>query len=556
MSTQSFEDKLKELRNLFIFTLPDNIASIITKWQQLQIQWDLENGKSCIFALHNLKGSSGTLGYDEISNAIGHCENLLKTIINNKTAPTDSDYLEINQQFLIIDKAKQALLIKGKQPTERHEINPPTVKFRPASPQTEDINVLIIDDVPSTGEVMKKQLTEFGFNTSLVPSLHAAKSHLQKAIVQLVIVNLVIADCTTNEVFNFIAECETNNIRTFIISEQDNFELRLAAVSANASNYILRPYQITNLVYKMRSALYLDLVRPFKVLLVDDQSSVASYFKSTLEQNNMEVKILLDGTKVLESLTEFEPDIFLLDLHMPKVNGIKLAKVIRLIEKYDSIPIVFLTSENTIQIKLDVLEVGCDDVISKNIPPDSLIKQIMSRLKRGKTLRYLNSRDSLTSLLNHGQIMEATENALQTGIRRGTSTIIVMVDLDHFKAVNDKYGHASGDKVLIGLSQLFLQHIRSTDYIGRYGGEEFLLVFPDSSLHAIQQKVENIRNILSTIQFKHEDINFNVTLSAGIACSDNFESSMPKILLAADKALYKAKESGRNNVQLATLPTI
>jgi diguanylate cyclase (GGDEF)-like protein len=114
--------------------------------------------------------------------------------------------------------------------------------------------------------------------------------------------------------------------------------------------------------------------------------------------------------------------------------------------------------------------------------------------------------------------------------------------------VNDTHGHAAGDKVLMGLGQLLLQHVRQTDFIGRYGGEEFMLVFPDSELAPIKQKLDQIREVLSSINFKHLKCNFNVTYSAGIASSEDY-SSLTDILIAADSALYQAKDKGRNNVQ-------
>ncbi|MGJ8682715.1 diguanylate cyclase, partial [Paraglaciecola sp.] len=380
-------------------------------------------------------------------------------------------------------------------------------------------------------------------------TLAEAKVLYQESKKHIVLLDLVMPDCTITEIFSFAKQLEENNTRTIIVSGQDNFDVRLGAISANVSDFIVKPYQITNLVAKIRSALLLDLVRPFKVFLVDDQESVATYFRSTLEAYDMEVKVLLDPTKILETLKEFDPDIFLFDLFMPKVNGIELAKIIRLMEKYDPIPIVFLTSEDTIQTKLEVLECGCDDVLPKNIAPEILVKQLSSRLKRGQELRYLNSRDSLTGLLNHGQIMEAANSAMQLGIRRSSPTIVAMIDLDFFKAVNDTHGHAAGDKVLMGLGQLLLQHVRQTDYIGRYGGEEFLLVFPDSELEVIKRKLDQIRDVLSSLTFKHEKKNFNVTYSAGIASSEEY-LTLTDILIAADSALYKAKEKGRNNVQI------
>ncbi|MCF2949667.1 diguanylate cyclase [Paraglaciecola aquimarina] len=547
MSNQNFEAKLKELRELFTSTLPDKMAEVLSLWENTLEDWTEANCKKCIFELHSLKGSSGTLGFKEISAAFSDCESKLKAIHDFSQSPESELVFQLKQAFDRLVVAQEKLLSTNQQPSKvslRQNLEPSSKILKPS-----DIQVLVVDYERSSGELLKKLLSEFGFNTSYAKNLTQAKQLHAETKMHIVLLDLVMPDCTVDEIFSFAKDLEKQNTRAVILSGQDNFDVRLGAIHANVSDFIVKPYQITNLVAKIRSALLLDLVRPFKVFLVDDQESVASYFQSTLQAYDMDVKVLLDPTKILESLKEYDPDIFLFDLFMPEVNGIELAKIIRLMEKYDSIPIVFLTSENTIETKLEVLEVGCDDVLPKNISPDVLVKQVSSRLKRGHELRYLNSRDSLTGLLNHGQIMDAASSALQLGIRRRTPTIFAMIDLDYFKAVNDTHGHAAGDKVLMGLGQLLLQHVRQTDYIGRYGGEEFLLVFPDSELEVIKQKLDHIREILSSLMFKHGNKEFNVTYSAGIASSEDYES-LADILIAADSALYRAKEKGRNNVQI------
>lgn len=550
MSNPSFEAKLKELRELFISTLPEKLAEIFSFWDELLKDWSEENCKKCMFELHSLKGSSGTLGFKDISAAFSDCEKRLKELPSFSQLPEEQIIYQLKQAFDKLTISKEKLLNTGEQPDNvsiKTSVSSGKDKAEPL--KVSDVEILIVDDELSTGQLAKKLLAEFGFNTSYAQTLKQAKEKTSASKIHIVLLDLIMPDCTIHEIFEYAKSLEKQNTRAVIVSGHDNFDVRLGAISANVTDFIVKPYQITNLVSKIRNALLLDMVRPFKVFLVDDQASVASYFQSTLETSEMEVKVLLDPTKILESLKEFEPDIFLFDLFMPKVNGIELAKIIRLMEKYDSIPIVFLTSENTIQTKLEVLECGCDDVLPKNIPPDILIKQVTSRLKRGQTLRYLNSRDSLTGLLNHGQIMEAATSSLQLGVRRKTPTIVAMIDLDFFKKVNDSYGHAAGDKVLMGLGQLLLQHVRQTDFIGRYGGEEFMLVFPDSELAPIKRKLDQIREILSSLNFKHGKDNFNVTYSAGIASSDDY-SSLTDILIAADSALYQAKDKGRNNVQI------
>ena len=125
-----------------------------------------------------------------------------------------------------------------------------------------------------------------------------------------------------------------------------------------------------------------------------------------------------------------------------------------------------------------------------------------------------------------------------------------MIDVDFFKKVNDTHGHASGDKVLVSLGQLLIQSVRSTDYVGRYGGEEFMLVFVDSDLAVIEKKVNAIRESFNHIAFKFDETPFSCSFSAGIASSKD-NKSLNDLTCAADQALYKAKEQGRNRVILA-----
>ncbi|MDN4502792.1 diguanylate cyclase [Alteromonadaceae bacterium BrNp21-10] len=550
MANQQFEAKLKELRQLFILTLPEKLDEIFALWNSLSHTWNLDDCKKCAFELHSLKGSSGTLGYTDISNAFSDCEKVLKDLSVNEKGPNQDNMALLEQAFIQLTQSQEALLNNNQQPQEVSISDQRIAKNLQPTLRANEVNIVVIDDETSAGQLMQKLLAEFSFNVRYFQSLSQAKPNIEESPPHIVMLDLMMPECSVEHVFDYAKELEAKDIKTFIVTAHNNFETRLSAVRANVTDYVVKPYQITGLVAKIRHALQMDLVRPSKICLVDDQQSVASYFKSTLEAYGMDVMVVVDPKELLKALEEFEPDIFLLDLFMPEVNGFELAKIIRHLEKYNSIPIVFLTSENTIETKIDILEIGCDDVLPKNMPPDMLVKQITSRLMRGKSLRYLTSRDSLTGLLNHGQIMEAAQNSVLQGNRRGVPAIVAMVDLDYFKKVNDTYGHSAGDKVLMGLGQLLLQHVRQTDYVGRYGGEEFMLVFPDANLDVVKLKIDHIREALQSINFKHENKSFNVTFSAGIASSNDYKD-LKDIVIGADKALYEAKRLGRNNTQLA-----
>jgi diguanylate cyclase (GGDEF)-like protein len=194
-----------------------------------------------------------------------------------------------------------------------------------------------------------------------------------------------------------------------------------------------------------------------------------------------------------------------------------------------------------------VLECGADDVIPKNTSPNLIVQQVDSRIQRGQEIRYLASRDSLTGVLNHGQIMDAAAHALRMASRQQNPTVVVMIDLDYFKKVNDKHGHGGGDKVLISLGQLLLQSVRDTDYVGRYGGEEFMVVFSDTDVNVIENKMNNILTAFLQINYTVAEQSFNCSFSAGLASSLHHDK-LSELISSADGALYKAKEAGRSKV--------
>jgi diguanylate cyclase (GGDEF)-like protein len=191
-----------------------------------------------------------------------------------------------------------------------------------------------------------------------------------------------------------------------------------------------------------------------------------------------------------------------------------------------------------------------DDFITKPISDNALIAAVFSRAQRARSLSTALSRDSLTGLLKHTDIKEQVALEVQRSLRNGKPASLVMIDLDHFKQVNDQYGHAAGDNVIRSLANLLRQRLRRIDSLGRYGGEEFVAVLPDCTAEQARQIFDEIRQRFSALRFHTGSRSFSVSLSAGISETDGH--SKPSALLErADQALYVAKHEGRNQVQVA-----
>ena len=232
---------------------------------------------------------------------------------------------------------------------------------------------------------------------------------------------------------------------------------------------------------------------------------------------------------------------------MPIVKGDELAAVIRQYPEYQSIPILFFSGDAHMDQKTQLLEIGSDDLLQKGMPLSELVSQIKSRVERAKILSSFMYEDSLTGLLNHGQIQLAAERTFAITRRHKRTCSFVMMDLDNFKAINDTWGHQTGDKVIKAFSQLLQQRLRPSDYTGRYGGEEFMLVLPETSLEDAGNLANELRKSFAQIDFIEGSQKFNVTFSAGVADNSHCQSASDQIR-KTDNALYKAKTSGKNKV--------
>ncbi|WP_340677695.1 diguanylate cyclase [Paraglaciecola sp.] len=555
MTTDRYEQKIRELRELYLSTLNEKLNELVVSLNRLRAQWDNKDCYTLQFNAHSLRGSGATLGFIELSNILEKIDLLL--IPYATTIPAEPgkiiENLLIHFKALhlayanITDKSAMASANTTKVappnlPSQTSSIAPQAKLFQDA-----EIKIVVMDDDVAVGSVLAKQLSEFNFQVMFCRSLTEAKEIVTKSPPHLVMIDITMHGSTESEVFEFAKQLELSSIRTFVLSSHDNFEMRLASVRANISAYMVKPVVVTALVAEIRTVLKLDLVRRFKICMVDDQKTVVEYHTAALERYDIEVRGLSEPTKLLEFIQDFNPDMFIFDLNMPEVSGIELAKLVRQVKKYDAVPIVFLSATVELDTKLEILEIGCDDLLPKNMSEALLARQIISRINRGQTLRHLTSRDSMTGLLNHAQIIEAGKQALNLSGRQKTQMVVVMLDLDHFKKVNDTYGHAAGDKVIMGMAQLLLQSVRKSDYIGRYGGEEFLLVFQDANIETVVNKINQIRDTFSHIPFSHDGKEFQVTCSAGLASSMSF-NRMSSLKEAADEALYQAKQNGRNCV--------
>jgi diguanylate cyclase (GGDEF)-like protein len=212
------------------------------------------------------------------------------------------------------------------------------------------------------------------------------------------------------------------------------------------------------------------------------------------------------------------------------------------------VPIVFLSSEMERSTQLEALGQGADDFLTKPIQPAHLVSSIRIRAERTRMIRSLMSRDSLTGLRNHSTMKSRLEEEWIRSQRSDTPFAFAMVDIDHFKKVNDTYGHPFGDQVLQSLARLFQRRLRRSDLVGRLGGEEFGIIFTGTGLKAAFPILDALRADFAQLQHLSPQGPTQSTFSAGIVGGPGTFESPSALWEAADQSLYQAKEGGRNRV--------
>lgn len=545
------QQKITRLRQGFLTRIPEMLGKARILLSRLNEDFQESDRKQLHLLLHSIHGSGASFGLNHIAILSAEGERLLTVDRLDETRL--KELLRIVQRLEVLATEGLALQTKENQPLVKFHI--PSQRPEEGRVRRENQLVYLCDDDHDMVELLATQLRCFGFNCRVFTNTGNFTDAVLKEPPCVVIMDVSFPD---NAYGGPLAMSELKHrvgsaFPVLYLSCHSDFHARIKAIKSGCDGYYVKPASTTDLVQELHRLIQPTEKKPYQVLIIDDEPEVAEYNAEMLQAAGMDVHILPKPEYLLQVLNAHDIDIVLMDYHMPEFSGEELTRLIRQLPQHIGLPIAYLSSETSETARFGAMSIGAEDFILKQADPRALINAVTVRAERMRTLRARMSLDGLSGLYNHSTTTNFIKSAIADADYSGAKFSLVMIDLDRFKSINDTYGHVAGDQVIVGFSQLFSNCLRSNDIVGRYGGEEFVVIMPNTSQDEAALVMERLRKRYAQITFSVNRIQFHNTFSAGIT-SWRYGDTIETIRERADQALYTAKAEGRNCFSIAPPP--
>ncbi len=448
--------------------------------------------------------------------------------------------------------------------------------------------VLVVDDVPANVKLLEARLSAEYFDVITAYSGDDALAVCERAECDIVLLDVMMPDMDGFEVCRKLkSNPATHHIPVIMVTALDQPSDRVRGLEAGADDFLTKPVTDVALVSRVRSLARLKMVtdelrmraltskeigiqspereavaetgRGGRVLIVDDRKSSYERIVVTLAAEHA-VDVEADPNEALFRAAEGNYDLLIVSLGLQNFDGLRLCSQLRSLDRTRNVPILAMAEADNNQRLVRGLEIGINDYLIRPVDKNEMLARVRTQIKKKRYTERLRDNvqlsiemaitDALTGLHNRRYMETHLTTLVEQAAQRGKPIAVLILDIDYFKSVNDTYGHDAGDDVLREFALRIRKSIRNIDLACRYGGEEFVIVMPETDMAVATMVAERLRRRIATEPFAIQSgaRNLDVTISIGIAALDGVADTAAAMLKRADTALYRAKRDGRNRV--------
>lgn len=506
---EQFKIKLDELQAQFLNELPNKIKDLHTHWKIVRNQnWSNDSNEAFCFVMHGLIGTAGTFGFNDISSAARQLESLIKTVAKQGVPPNQEEVEIIEKIFLTLCNAMMCNPDKSK------------TSLTVSDDEAKDIKILIIDDDPKIVNLLACHLQLHGFKTETLTHPATLMSVVKLFEPSLILMDMAFPESDMAGAAAIEVLRDNNDLTPVIfISAHADMASQLHAIQTGAYSYLTKPIDLNRLISNIKSACNIKPDLPYRVLLIDDDINVAELHKKALNSDGMNTLILSDPMQTLNKINEFKPELILLDMHMPECSGIEVAVIIRQNSEHDEIPIIFLSAEQDVSLRMLAIKCGSDDFISKPVNLDYLKRAVQARIEKSRKLSETRDTNQthIDKLIEGKKLAEHANTAksefiskMSHELRTPLNSILgytQLLELDHDGTLTEQ--QQQGVKYILSSGWHLLALINDILDISKIEAGHLSLVNSEINLHQVVEKsiemnskLANDRNI--SIAFNNE----------------------------------------------------
>ncbi len=493
---------------------------------------------------HKIKGTGGSLGFRRVGEHMAFIENAAVDMAQMPVDERAHTWAEVDRRLVEAqidgnaeaDEVMEA--VKGKE-QEDYDRQPALAR------------ILVVDEDMGFLEIVEKLGKES--LVEIVKATNPAEALAQAVIFPLDAALINLHTHQPENGFRLARDLRSlpsyDNLPLAYISDGGLARDQVEAAFSGASLYLDKPFHSDSLEKAVQHLVAIRTGGRPRVLVTDDDEFFANTVGLVLRNEGMIVRTLNDPNVILDVMQEFPPDMLLLDVMMPGITGFEVCRMLRQVPRWRDLPIIFLTGQTGVEARVEAFRCGGDDYLPKPVVNEELLTRVKVRLDRARMLKERSDKDTITGLLLRRAFSEHLSAILAESQRLKINFTICLLDVDHFKKVNDTHGHLAGDRVLAGLGQLLSRRFRVDDLRGRWGGEEFILAFRREKKEILHKAITRVlQEFGDTLFTGDEGEEFCCTFSGGLATYPDDGDSIFELIQTADKRLYVAKESGRNRI--------
>lgn len=483
---------------------------------------------------HRLRGTAGSFGFPDVGDFAGSIEDSLGLLSDG--APRSSYLWETAWSSL----REAVRFAKCGPESSRLTGRPDKIRLRP---------LLIVDDDVDFLRLIRAYARRHSMSVVTAQTVEEGMELASMGPLCGVMLDVHLTErCGLGAVENIRTIQKNRDLPIIFASVDGSLRTRIAAARAGASRFLDKP-----LSEHKFSELFLQV--PFaephaiRVVILDDDEIVLEKYKSELEAEQYFVKAINEPHQLVDVLDDVRPDALLLDVNLGGVSGIDICRALRCSERWQFLPIMMFSGDKDAEMRVRAYQAGATDVLGKPLSIPELMTRVGVQAERVRSMRERSDRDSLSGLMLRRAFVETMQRSMAACAREKRPLSLVLLDIDHFKRINDRFGHLTGDRVIAAFGELLRSRFRVEDLRGRWGGEEFVLAFPGQKSEFGALAAQKLLADVSALPFDAEDgTRFQVTFTAGVAQFPEDGESLDLLVKRADELLYEGKAQGRARV--------